>query len=76
MKINKKLKEEIKYTSFKCILCGNKFLTQKELSKHQYSDCTGGWLFGSKRVNRTKNWKNSIEQRIFEVESKLIKKQK
>jgi hypothetical protein len=35
----------------------------------------GEWLFGSKRVNRTKNWKSSIEQRIFEISSKLIERQ-
>jgi hypothetical protein len=28
---------------FKCIVCGDKFLTQKELSEHQYLFCTGGW---------------------------------
>lgn len=33
----------------------------------------GEWIFGSKRVNRTKNWKKSIESRISELETRLIK---
>ncbi len=28
---------------FKCIMCGDKFKTQEELSKHQHLFCTGGW---------------------------------
>jgi len=31
----------------------------------------GEWIGGSKRVNRTKNWKRSIESRIKELETKL-----
>jgi len=31
----------------------------------------GEWVFGSKRVNRTKNWKKSIETRIQELEERL-----
>jgi len=33
----------------------------------------GEWIFGTKRVNRTKNWKKSIESRIKELENRLIK---
>ncbi len=32
----------------------------------------GEWIFGTKRVNRTKNWKKSIESRIKEIENRLI----
>ena len=32
----------------------------------------GKWVFGSKRVNRTKNWKDSIKSRIKNLETKLI----
>ncbi len=32
----------------------------------------GEWIFGTKRVNRTKNWKKSIESRIKEIETRLI----
>ena len=32
----------------------------------------GEWVFGSKRVNRTKNWKESIKIRIKELEDRLI----
>jgi len=28
---------------YKCIMCGDKFKTQEELSKHQHLFCTGGW---------------------------------
>lgn len=36
--------EELKEPhKFKCIMCGNKFRTQEELSKHQHLFCTGGW---------------------------------
>ena len=35
----------------------------------------GEWVFGSKRVNRTKNWKNSIKTRISELEERLQKQQ-
>lgn len=31
----------------------------------------GEWLFGSKRVNRTKNWRKSIKSRISELETRL-----
>jgi hypothetical protein len=33
----------------------------------------GEWVFGTKRVNRTKNWKKSIQQRIQELEERLNK---
>jgi hypothetical protein len=32
----------------------------------------GEWVFGTKRVNRTKNWRNSIKERIEELEERLI----
>jgi len=32
----------------------------------------GEWIFGTKRVNRTKNWKKSIESRIKELEKRLM----
>jgi hypothetical protein len=32
------------------------------------------WVFGSKRVNRTKNWQNSIKTRIEELETRLQEK--
>lgn len=35
----------------------------------------GEWIFGSKRVNRTKNWQNSIKQRITELEERIQKQQ-
>lgn len=38
----KNWKEELNLP-LKCIMCGQSFKTQKELSKHQYYDCTGGW---------------------------------
>lgn len=31
----------------------------------------GEWMFGSKRVNRTKNWQNSIKSRVQELEERL-----
>ena len=34
----------------------------------------GEWIFGTKRVNRTKNWKKSIESRIKEIETRLIER--
>jgi len=33
----------------------------------------GEWVFGSKRCNRTKNWKNAIQTRIKELEERLQK---
>jgi len=39
----KSWKEELKEPQHKCIMCGNKFKTQEELSKHQHLFCTGGW---------------------------------
>ena len=33
----------------------------------------GEWIFGSKRVNRTLNWKKSIQSRIQELEERLQK---
>lgn len=35
----------------------------------------GEWMFGSKRVNRTKNWQKSIQTRIQELEERLQQKQ-
>lgn len=32
----------------------------------------GEWIFGSKRVNRTKNWREAIKSRITELETRLI----
>ena len=40
---------------------------------HQGSD--GSWVFGSKRVNRTKNWKDAVKNRIEEVETRLVGRQ-
>jgi hypothetical protein len=34
---------------------------------------SGKWVFGSKRVNRTLNWKKSIQNRIQELEQRLQK---
>ena len=31
----------------------------------------GEWMFGTGRVNRTKNWQNSIKSRIQELEDRL-----
>ncbi len=31
----------------------------------------GEWMFGTKRVNRTKNWQKSIKTRIQELETRL-----
>ena len=33
----------------------------------------GEWVFGSKRCNRTKNWKNAIQTRIQELKERLQK---
>jgi len=33
------------------------------------------WVFGTKRVNRTKNWQKSIQSRIQELEERLLNKQ-
>lgn len=35
----------------------------------------GEWVFGTKRVNRTKNWKLSTKERIQELEERLQKQQ-
>lgn len=35
----------------------------------------GEWVFGTKRVNRTKNWQNSIKERIKELEDRLQRQQ-
>lgn len=35
----------------------------------------GEWMFGSKRVNRTKNWQKSIQTRISKLEERLQKQQ-
>ena len=35
----------------------------------------GEWMFGTKRVNRTKNWQSSIKERIQELEERLQKQQ-
>jgi hypothetical protein len=33
------------------------------------------WVFGTKRVNRTKNWQKSIISRIEELETRLMERQ-
>jgi len=32
----------------------------------------GEWVFGTKRVNRTKNWRDAIQIRVTELKMKLI----
>ncbi len=38
-----------------------------------YLGSDGSWVFGTKRVNRTKNWQKSILSRIEELEGRLVK---
>lgn len=33
---------------------------------------SGEWVFGTKRANRTKNWRDAIKTRIEELETRLI----
>lgn len=32
----------------------------------------GEWIFGTKRANRTKNWRDAIKTRVEELETRLV----